>query len=1195
MYHGHTRVLQVSTSSGHVSSALVFRTLCCQSDISLSQALRHVRYQSTAVPRCSACRFDAGTHDLNRSPFRPLERRLLGVFGLSAAVEPSGRHRNIEHQHSQGYQPRRPFHTSSILSASRGKSIHIPAASLPSRTTASPLTNLPRPPRPEQSLAFDSKRYPRPPLAKATPALGNRKRAERPGDEKQSLPPNPAQEVKKKEELLQRRHQLRVNIQHASKLVENLDRELLNKAIIHTELLRTRKIAKEAHLDRAANQRAKLLVTPMIVQLESISRDAAVLEDAFADLRKEMQDYRRELRTEMDLTMNLMAHEKTETDGGGMLRKLARELDAASYIMRNEVMAEICSNLQERGLWKMPDRMLRIWREYSPKGATKPEVWRALMRILDLRTQYEILDADIQAEMHIYRALRRCSLRYGRHPEIYGYLILDFKFYDALTGIDRTSDGMIKLLRDTRWWAMTSLYGDLRVQFTDTWYHPRFALLVQKVVEGAARINSAYRGHLDQLTVLGVTSNVPLQLAQVSDFGPFVASIRGFSKVIRDADNLKDAIDLPLLLSGSDIEHRYLREGIVKWMMAAKDLRRILWKDIDTAIAWRGVANISFGIVSRPLNPSLLVVDTATRTLDMPRPDTSCLPATTWARRPWRWSPTLYPQGASIPISFVTTARGAAAVLYRLSKSKVLGVDIVVKGAQTERDASPREVDSAATRTTLFGLPFDLMVMASESEVAIFHLGYMDPADTLSQATFKSTLSNPSIMKVGVNMDFQKQMLAEHLGVELVELYDLQPKAPERGSLEDPNWSILSALMAQAFGITLPRVDLSRGHEAVFKDPPLFFNHLASRGYGALQWYYAACRASQMTTASSAAGQPQDPMPEFGPVSLDIPVERKGMRSVDLPALARKTYLQGLAKVMTRTMIEKGSSLGHLKRFSGPSRRAIEKGDIDLHCYLLFTSFCQDLKTIAIDLKVQNPAVNILAAVDRYHLPLLDDDRRILNAVRGFISAPLSNTKPIPSVRRPRITKELNAPSDTSDVSADSMTVVGKISMKSTTVKKALNVASKAASPKIATAKPATAKSTSPKPNPKPAARSTKKTLPGTVKYTPFGTQPGDEPPRPPKISSAPSKKKPPKTEQSQSFLSRSIDLEDNGSGPGDADVRTKRNAGRWKRLKSRPAAAGFRGCHRPIRTDMPDRTSEPGRVKEEVVTPGAWGVTFES
>jgi hypothetical protein len=294
-------------------------------------------------------------------------------------------------------------------------------------------------------------------------------------------------------------------------------------------------------------------------------------------------------------------------------------------------------------------------------------------------------------------------------------------------------------------------------------------------------------------------------------------------------------------------------------------------------------------------------------------------------------------------------------------------------------------------------------------------------------------------------------------------------------------------------------------------------------------------------------------------------------------------------------MIEKGSSLGHLKRFSGPSRRAIENGDIDLHCYLLFTSFCQDLRTIAIDLKLQNPAVNILAAVERYHLPLLDDDRRILNAVIGFISAPRSNTKPIPSVRRPRITKELNAPSDTFDVSADSMTVVGKISMQSTTVKKALNVASKAASPKIATAKPATAKSTSPKPNPKPAARSTKKTLPGTVKYTPFGTQPGDEPPRPPKTSSASSMKKPPKTEKSQSFLSRSIDLKDNGSGHGDADVRTKRNAGRWKRLKSRPAAAGFRGCHRPIRSDMPDRTSEPEQVKEEVMTPGAWGVTFES
>ncbi len=841
MYHGHPRVLQVSTSSGPVSGALVFQTLCCQSDISLSQTLRHVRYHSTAVPRCTACGFSAGTHDLIHSQSRPLERQLgrasgSRASGSSAAVVPSCRLRNVKQQQLQSYQLRHDFHTASMLSASRGKAIHIPAASLPSRPTASPLTSLPRPPRPEQSLAFDSKRYPRSPLAKTTPALGNRKRAESPGDEKQSLPPNPAQEIKKKEELrlqeearqqriLQRQQQLRLNIQRASELVEKLDTELLNPAIMQTELLRTRKIAKEAHLNRVADQRAQKLVTPIIKQLEGISRDTDILEDAFANLKKEMQDYRRGLRAEMDHTMELFAQEKAGTDTTGMLRKLARTLDNASYTMRTEVMGEICSDLQERGLWKMPDRIdVRTWREYSPRGATKPHVWRALMRILNLRIQYEILDGDIQAELHIYRALRRCSLRYGRHPEIYGYLLRHFKFYEALTGIGRASDGMIKILRDTRSWFSTSFSGDLRVKLLDTWYHRRFVLLVQKVAEGAARISSAYHDHLDNLTVVGATSNVPLQLAQVSDFGPFTVSIHKFSQVVRDAANLTDAIDRRGLLNGLSIERRFSREGILKWLTTAKELRRILWKDVETAIAWRGVANISCGIVYRPPNPSLTVVDAATRTSAMPRPDTRGLPATTWARCPWRTSTNLYPQEASIPINFVTTVWGAATVLYRLSMSKVIAVDIVVKGAQTEKAASPAEVGSAATRTPLFSLPFDFMVMASESEVTIFHLGYMDPADILSQGTFKSTLGNPSIMKVGVNMDFQKQMLAEHLGIELVEFYDLLPKARERGSLEDPNWTILSALMAQAFGISLPRVDLSKGHEAVFKDPPLFFN-----------------------------------------------------------------------------------------------------------------------------------------------------------------------------------------------------------------------------------------------------------------------------------------------------------------------------------------------------------------------------------
>jgi len=129
--------------------------------------------------------------------------------------------------------------------------------------------------------------------------------------------------------------------------------------------------------------------------------------------------------------------------------------------------------------------------------------------------------------------------------------------------------------------------------------------------------------------------------------------------------------------------------------------------------------------------------------------------------------------------------------------------------------------------------PFDYLVLAGDREVAIFDLQIMKKTNLLGE-TFQSILNNPAILKVGVNMEYQRKLLAEYCGNDLTGYHDLTPKPKDSSDDHDPNLpdlTTISSVVARKFGTLLPKYDLSlagtdlRSQKyPLLSNPPQFFS-----------------------------------------------------------------------------------------------------------------------------------------------------------------------------------------------------------------------------------------------------------------------------------------------------------------------------------------------------------------------------------
>lgn len=163
--------------------------------------------------------------------------------------------------------------------------------------------------------------------------------------------------------------------------------------------------------------------------------------------------------------------------------------------------------------------------------------------------------------------------------------------------------------------------------------------------------------------------------------------------------------------------------------------------------------------------------------------------------------PNVAPAG-SPAISYVTTMTFAHTVLEEFRSSSVLGLDIL-SSSRFDR------VPSTSHRSQI-----EILVLASESHIAIFHIALFEGWDPLFLhiPALKEILESTNVLKVGVNMAHYAECLKNHTTVDMENLVDLNECARRhnltRKTTEDVGeWARsdgVSELTAKYYGTELP-------------------------------------------------------------------------------------------------------------------------------------------------------------------------------------------------------------------------------------------------------------------------------------------------------------------------------------------------------------------------------------------------------
>ncbi|KAK4945573.1 hypothetical protein LTR10_015192 [Elasticomyces elasticus] len=732
----------------------------------------------------------------------------------------------------------------------------------------------------------------------------------------------------------------------------------ITRAQIRNDLAKTRRSAR-------AHWHVERLMTPLDRQMEQYVANIARVEYEFVQLRADVQagrEARREALRLFHRSVFLQANDALDSlrrtkEVGDKLRSTAQPLQSVREDFSNESLMPLMGDLKRAGLWAKPPGSFRD-QDVSPRGATPKSrnVRRALAGVLFVRDYLNDNAHNITIDLHLLRRLRRARAL-CLQPDVSHFRFREDRLYHTMYLLGSNMESIIISWQRLRAWVKTSSNDRLNPFYTHDQFHDLFSRMWRTV----SVMRDEHHDHLSNITALGIKSDSALQQAQLLECQPLMVWPTMLHNLF---ENLQEVID-------GRHKHDHTKRNLEGWLKKSKDFRRELWDAVDVAITWRGSANLCFGIVNRPRQQSSLTM-TTTMTPVLPRPPLDILPEK-HTRLPWQVSEDLYPEEGGTPVHFCTqTNYGSLLVLQRFSGCKVVGLDLVVK---------PKSGILLGSWTA----PFDYLVLASDRGVAIFDLGAMRKTSLLGD-TLQSILSNPAILKVGVNMEHQRKLLEEYCGNDLTGYYDMTPKTNDSSDEHDPNGSIpttISSVVARKFGTLLPEIDLSLAglnlrsqKHPLFSNPPQFFTSLASRGYAALQLYHSACLATGGTDLPGIVA-PKASLAAFGPVFLHILNE--GLPSDEIKRADRglqSRALQSISLAMVQHVFRE-----HNEKL-WPSQTMLR----NMQAYYLFTSFSEDLRTIRSCLQVGNPAAVIHTLAEQYNLPLRAEDRERLKAARGFVS-----------------------------------------------------------------------------------------------------------------------------------------------------------------------------------------------------------------
>ncbi|KIW27578.1 uncharacterized protein PV07_07307 [Cladophialophora immunda] len=967
MSNGYNRLLCGSVGSSLVSPTLTFRTTCCQIEVSISHIVRLERYRIADSKCCCVSEAEnvPGAPSLRNAPegsLRTAQSAPSRWFPGSYRASDRGLRRNL----SIG---KHPFHTHSGSSFKNSTRECGPIPTLPKKP---PPLSQPATPLLTHPILPKRTNLPYPPYVSVGPLSADGTRTAKGAGPDISLPNSPVQERELEKERQRR---------EAARQLE-LARQKEEKSRREQELLDARAEERKVQKQAAERAREEVIVRKREEWMLRFRRvqDIAKHTEVFplgnkASIDRYLQRYRlleRAKHLESQLT-------EWYSDGG--LNEQTRGIGNSIYFdtrdaLSDENLAPILKELNDTDRYWAYLRNPDIVKDEKPGTSLPTRIRLRLYGILWLR--YHIIDTAyvISMTLHDLRQIRRLKAQVLCSAEIYGHLKLIYPLQLLVNAITLNAERIMTDYFHLR--HMSGLYYAPSSQRLTTLFYESAFLFHGAKVRWLSRI--AIRDVRQKLEGLARTA---VQRDLFSNLRPLIAHNRDFVGLQNSYANLLTLFKIPSrspptrLMTKIEEAHDHL-----------SDTQRDILLLTEFVMLWSGVRKICLGSPSgngdrHVPSPN---VDSSLATSSVPRYNTEQLAPAVTHVVPWQTPTSLYPLGTAIPIHYVITYSGLRMVLPRFSSCKVLGFDTI----HTAKTQGNRLVE--------------FLILASDHEVAIIHIALMNQLTLISKEPFVDIMQNASILKVGVDVESQGQLLADGPSIELegaVELCDSLScdVPPSATSSKDRPGSIISSMAAQVFGSPLPAVDLPRAlrdlllgteFRAIRRvgsiEPLHLLTHLASRAYAALRLYRAAADGKFKPTSSSLVHSNVDE-PSFGPVLV---YRQSGLNDDGLPRqrwLPRQRLLH-LASIAEHWATAIFWARVHTKDFKKLSRREQkvkrEKAIRKLTAYCLFTTFNERLDTIQRYMGMRLVATEILAISDDAKLPLRPRDVELLDFWRKW-------------------------------------------------------------------------------------------------------------------------------------------------------------------------------------------------------------------
>ncbi|KIX96667.1 uncharacterized protein Z520_07386 [Fonsecaea multimorphosa CBS 102226] len=961
MSNGCNRLLCGSVGSNLVTPYLTFRTSCCRYELSVSHIVRLERYR-VADSKC-CCQSEGGHPPGAFSPLDAPNRSLGTAHNARRNVPPNGwlpgayrvagrglrRDLNIQMQ---------VFHTRS------GSSLKAP--SLPKKPLAPPqsATLLPPP-----SSLPQRTNLPHPPYVSVGPLSVDKSRAGIGAGADISLPNSPVQAREREKE----RHR-----REAARQLE-LAREKEEKIRMEQKLIKARAEKQRAQEQAAARARQENIASKREEWMHRYreAQELARKIELFPWSDKAGIDHYLQCSRLLERAKHLEA-QLTEWYSEGGPNEQTRDLGNAIYFdvsdaLSDENFAPILRELNDTDRYWAYFRNPDIIKDEKPGTSLPTRIRLRLYEILWLR--YQVIDTAlvIARTLHDLRQIRRLKAQLLCSTEIFSHYKLTFPLELLANAINVNAE---RIMDD---------YFHLR-RMSGLFYKPSSRRLRKLFYESAFPLHAAKLRWLSRSAVRDLRQNfeglldTTVQRELFPKLRPLIAHNRDFVSLRNTYTGAINLFNNPL----SSPSTRLLMKIQEAWGHLFNTQRDVLLLT-EFLMLWSGVRKIWLDGPSRQGDRHITRAS-APAASHGPRYNVEKFRANVKHVVPWRTPTSLYPLGTAIPIHYVLTYSGLQMVLPRFTGCKILGFDTI---------------QTAKTRGTSL---VEFLILASDHEVAIIHIALMSQLSLVSKEPFVDIMQDDSILKVGVDVEFQRQLLLDGPSIELEGAVELCNRlncdvSPGIVSSKDRSGSIISSMAAQVFGYPLPAVnlpqalrDLLLGTEfrAIRRigsiEPLQLLTHLASRAYAVLQLYRVFADEKTKPT-SSLLLQSNIDEPSLGPVLVyrQSGVNNDGLlRKRGLPR-QRLLHLASIAEHWAATIFWARVHTNDFKKLSRREQKVKrEKAVRKLTAYSLFTTFNESLDTIQRHMGMRLVATEILAISHQAKLPLRPRDVELLDFWRKW-------------------------------------------------------------------------------------------------------------------------------------------------------------------------------------------------------------------